>query len=413
MVIATRISPLTSSLVIVTHLLHLLERPSAVWRKKPSRSASAFSNPAWTAHSHVTRSPAFTHSKTKFIHSGISFSPLLHRSCLRPTGWFPFITLYLCQLYLTSFRFFYFCRKSVYRFINKLLKSSDSNDSDLDSLCQTLLNLDRIDEDRLEAWIEFAILRHLANQDDRDSPQPESSAGGSPSGAAAIAKPDSVDGDKSPSTPTVAGPTDGISLLQNLTNFAVRKGEADGFALALLKLLLRHLSPAGRGDITPDLVIIMIKLAAVGQGAGHRDLFQATLDWIFKYQQILPTESWAALSQEDLTSPPPELAAFCCLLQYTTDVLYSLNFLSSNENKTSAEASSTNSLLMMETMEGLPCPRSPVSAEVEDWADDMGLEDVESDGDESDEDLLCNKLCTYVQTQKEFMNQVLITFQNL
>ncbi len=65
---------------------------------------------------------------------------------------------------------------------------------------------------------------------------------------------------------------------------------------------------------------------------------------------------------------------------------------------------------MMETMEGLPCPRSPVSAEVEDWADDMGLEDVESDGDESDEDLLCNKLCTYVQTQKEFMNQVFTYF---
>ena len=163
-----------------------------------------------------------------------------------------------------------------------------------------------------------------------------------------------------PEKPAVAGPTD-VTLLQILTNFAVRKGEADGFALlALLKLLLRHLSPASRGDINPDLAIIMIKLATVGKGVGHKILFQATLDWIFKYQHILPTESWAALSQEDLTSPPPELAAFCCLLQYTTDVLYSLNFLSSNENKTSAEASSTNSLLMMERV---PCPRCPVSVE--------------------------------------------------
>ncbi|KZS01659.1 Purity of essence protein, partial [Daphnia magna] len=41
-----------------------------------------------------------------------------------------------------------------------------------------------------------------------------------------------------------------------------------------------------------------------------------------------------------------------------------------------------------------------------DWVDELGLgDDVESDGDESDEDLLCNQLCTFVITQKEFMNQ--------
>lgn len=289
------------------------------------------------------------------------------------------------------------CRKSVFRFINKLLKSSDQNDGDLDSLCLTLLNLDRIDEDRLEAWIEFAILRHLGSQEEED---PHQQSTGSTSSAAL--KPE-VDDEKGNADPDMTGPQDGISLLQNLTNFAVRKGEADGFALALLKLLLRHLSPSSRGNVTPDLVVIMIKLAAVGQGSGHRDLFQATLDWILKYQEILPTESWTALSQEDLTSPPPELASFCCLLQYTTDVLQALKVLSSSE-KPAVEPQSGG--LLLEQLEGAGS-RSPLNADVEDWVDDMGLDDVESDGDESDEDMLCNKLCTYVQTQKEFMNQVI------
>ena len=36
--------------------------------------------------------------------------------------------------------------------------------------------------------------------------------------------------------------------------------------------------------VTPELVQVMVKLAAVGQGAGHRQLFLATLDWILKYR---------------------------------------------------------------------------------------------------------------------------------
>lgn len=37
-----------------------------------------------------------------------------------------------------------------------------------------------------------------------------------------------------------------------------------------------------------------------------------------------------------------------------------------------------------------------------------GAEDDESGGEDSDEDSLCNKLCTFTVTQREFMNQVSI-----
>jgi hypothetical protein len=138
----------------------------------------------------------------------------------------------------------------------------------------------------------------------------------------------------------------------------------------------------------------MVKLAGVGQGSGHRDLFLAALDWLLKYQQVMPTESWTALNQEDLSSPPPELASFCCLLQYTTDVLYALRMLSSSSSASGAGAgnepsSSEMSSGLLESIEG-----NPLTADVEDWTvDELGLgDDVESDGDESDEDLLCNQL---------------------
>ncbi len=58
------------------------------------------------------------------------------------------------------------------------------------------------------------------------------------------------------------------------------------------------------GNVTPDLVLIMVKLTSVGQGsAKDRDLFLAALDWLRRNQQIMPTESWTALNQEGLSSP--------------------------------------------------------------------------------------------------------------
>lgn len=182
---------------------------------------------------------------------------------------------------------------------------------------------------------------------------------------------------------------DGISLLQNLTQFAVRKGEAEHFAHTLLKILLKQLSSSGRGAVTPDLVIIMIKLAAVGQGSGHRDLFLASLDWLRQYRQIIPTESWSLLTQDDLSSPPPELASFCCLLQYMSDVLHSLKTLSASSSAAGAEKPALE--LGEDILE--PIDGSPIAADVEDWVDELGLgDDAESEGDESDEDLLCNQL---------------------
>jgi hypothetical protein len=53
---------------------------------------------------------------------------------------------------------------------------------------------------------------------------------------------------------------------KNLTQFAFLKREAGRFARTLLKILLKHLSPNSRGNVTPTLVLIILKLTVVGQG---------------------------------------------------------------------------------------------------------------------------------------------------
>ena len=101
-------------------------------------------------------------------------------------------------------------------------------------------------------------------------------------------------------------------------------------------------------------------------------------------------ETWLSVSRDDLTNPSAQLSSFCCLLQYTSDVINALKiFVDSSADRVEAASDADPA----------------ADNEVDDWVDDLALEDVESDGDESDEDLLCNKLCTYMITQKEFMNQ--------
>jgi len=251
-------------------------------------------------------------------------------------------------------------RKGVYRFVNKLLKTADSGDADLENLCLTLLKLDKVDEDRLEAWIEFAILRHLSNDvdDEVTSSGPLRSE---------------TEDDKPPASPVSrSGLQDGMSLLQNLTQFAVRKGEGDRFGHTLLNLLLKNLSNPSRSknkQVTPELVVIMVKLAAVGQGSGHRDLFLATLDWILKYKNDILHEAWTQLCEDDLSNPPPQLASFCCLLQYTTDVINALKQLVNVPNEKQASGESGDDSNDVERVQnsgesGSSRARSPHSVEV-------------------------------------------------
>jgi hypothetical protein len=99
------------------------------------------------------------------------------------------------------------------------------------------LNFRRINEDRLEAWIELVIHRHLTDQDDEEIQQQPAG-----SSTTVVVRSDTEEEEKiAPSAGSSSGrfgPQDGISFLQNLTQFAFLKREAGRFARSLLKILL-------------------------------------------------------------------------------------------------------------------------------------------------------------------------------
>eukprot|EP00058_Branchiostoma_floridae_P006338 XP_002591826.1 hypothetical protein BRAFLDRAFT_125324 [Branchiostoma floridae] len=84
----------------------------------------------------------------------------------------------------------------------------------------------------------------------------------------------------------------------------------------------------------------------------------------------------------------PAGESLCYLLMYVADVLIALK-------QATGGGRSTSPL----------CEREGSVLEETDWADDLVQEEEDEDAEDSDEDSLCNKLCTFTVTQKEFMNQ--------
>lgn len=122
---------------------------------------------------------------------------------------------------------------------------------------------------------------------------------------------------------------------------------------------------------------------------GHSHLFQATTEWI---QVCNNTPSIKDVvekicSDKDAVNNNAMLSAAACILDYVSDVVCQIT---SNQRQ---------------VVRPLSPPwesEYPLDVDME-WQDFTNEED--DSGEESDEDSLCNKLCTFTVTQKEFMNQ--------
>ncbi|PIK61995.1 putative E3 ubiquitin-protein ligase UBR4-lik e [Apostichopus japonicus] len=176
----------------------------------------------------------------------------------------------------------------------------------------------------------------------------------------------------------------------------------DAFSTALLRALIPIASqlPLTR-DVTytmtfADLMPVMVILARYGYGDGHMELFQAAYGWLEECQELLSQKDVI----EKMKQANPDgmekiffqqnevtVDAACCILSYIADILSTLKQSSERVAMTAYDMETT-------------------SMDVDsDWADEMGVDDEDSGGEDSDEDSLCNKLCTFTLTQKVFMNQ--------
>ncbi|CAB0040844.1 unnamed protein product, partial [Trichogramma brassicae] len=184
-------------------------------------------------------------------------------------------------------------------------------------------------------------------------------------------------------------------LLRSLTNYIVKENDnsADGKSVVMLQALIpiayRKLSSAAEGVSFTDLMQVMFTLADSGSDKGHTILFQAAIEWIDICKKKLLGED-----PENLDSKSSSyIEAGCCVLNYVADIVNAVcpqNQFNERERALSPP------------WEGAQ-PANDVTDS--DWIDEIAHDEEESGAEDSDEDSLCNKLCTFTITQKEFMNQ--------
>ncbi|XP_076048949.1 E3 ubiquitin-protein ligase-like protein poe isoform X2 [Oratosquilla oratoria] len=184
---------------------------------------------------------------------------------------------------------------------------------------------------------------------------------------------------------------DSWQFLKTLTAYIVAQTEPDTEEVS--HTLLKSLVPLGAklveggteciGNLT-HLLPVMTRLAGAGSGSGHITLFRATSQWIMQCKQHVVGEE----------KSPVLLEAVCYLLNYINDIVAALKM--------------TSERWAVSYRSGITSPPNEpdLTADTDsDWVDELTQEDEDSGGEDSDEDSMCNKLCTFTTTQKEFMNQ--------
>nr|XP_037270039.1 E3 ubiquitin-protein ligase UBR4-like [Rhipicephalus microplus] len=192
-------------------------------------------------------------------------------------------------------------------------------------------------------------------------------------------------------------------LLQHFANYMVKENSkvstqmAGSFLAALIEIGTQLLSPASAGIGFSDLMDAMSTLANAGSGCGHLQLFKAATEWLEACRKYLSQRDVLEKLEDNVSSGKHQVImnAACCVLSYIADLVGSLKLLAERPLNVGRSGAASPPL------DGDGQHPEPDS----DWADELGPEDDESGGEDSDEDSLCNKLCTFTMTQKEFMNQ--------
>ena len=150
-----------------------------------------------------------------------------------------------------------------------------------------------------------------------------------------------------------------------------------------------------------SLLPLLISLAAGAGSQGHLSLFRTTTHWLDQCKKVIlsnkPTVSETEISKDSSESSKPQeenqsLLPVHQLLEYLSDVLMAAK--ASNDGKKESSPAADGNQSANDTTDS-------------EWVEDQNVEDVEevTSPEDSDEESLCNKLCTYTLTQKEFVTQ--------
>ncbi|KAG5896473.1 hypothetical protein JTB14_005854 [Gonioctena quinquepunctata] len=286
----------------------------------------------------------------------------------------------------------------VLHFFNKLFQAAEksSTDPSLNYLCSSMSKIANVDSDKLQTWLKQIIIG--SNNLEQPVTTVTLNEGETPSNSSkwTIAAVESKDNASLTSNDDQKSLVqENSQLLQALTSFIVKQNSnvSEDVSITILKALIqlgKHLlSPTFEGTGFADLMVDMTMLADAGTGRGHSYLFPATAEWI----ELCSKQTSIKGVVEKINADPDciknnsMLEAASCILDYVSDIISSI---------TSQHPQSMRPLSPPWESE------SPLDLDAE-WQD-FSNEDDDS-GEDSDEDSLCNKLCTFTVTQKEFMNQ--------
>lgn len=147
-----------------------------------------------------------------------------------------------------------------------------------------------------------------------------------------------------------------------------------------------------------DLCSLLISLANQNRSKNHAILFPYAVKWVEMCREYFIDNQ--VFSHQSILETPSErikiiLESICCLLEYLSNILEVLNFMSpiSSSKTSDVEAQDYQGNVQTDWVDEGPC------FNIGDEDDDESLVD------DSDDESLCNKLCTFTLTQKEFAHQ--------
>ncbi|XP_033375251.1 E3 ubiquitin-protein ligase UBR4 [Parus major] len=252
-----------------------------------------------------------------------------------------------------------FCNR-VLKFFTKLFQLTEkSPNPSLLRLCGSLAQLACVEPVRLQAWLTRMTMSPPKDSDQLDVVQ------------------------------------ENRQLLQLLTTYIVRENSqvGEGVCTVLLSTLIpmaTEMLANGDGTGFPELMVVMATLASAGQGAGHLQLHGAAVDWLGRCKKYLSQKNVVEKMNANVMQGKHVtiLECTCHIVSYLADVT---NALSQGSGQGPSHLSVDGEERAIEVDS--------------DWVEELAVEEEDSQAEDSDEDSLCNKLCTFTITQKEFMNQ--------
>jgi len=306
----------------------------------------------------------------------------------------------------------------VFQFFSALFKTTEKpGDGSLDRLCNSVASFANVEDEKLQTWLRHVILGVTNVPTTISTTNIQTPTAGTANTLVTVSgtsedsqKPDErnnasnneqthwVISDGSNNQPATSNDEqltihENSRFLRALTNYIVK--DKSNFSAnvsttilqVLIPLTYHILSPTIEGNRFVHLMHIMSTLADAGLEKGHTLLFKAAIEWVeLCKEQIMNKDP------QSFDKPSPYIEADCCILNYITDIVGSI----------CPQQAQSQDRAISPPWEGA-VPNNDLNDS--DWVDEIPHDDDDSAAEDSDEDSLCNKLCTFTITQKEFMNQ--------